>query len=735
MRIPRQALPINEKTQSWRQDCVEAYIGRAGMSFPRTTKYDEMLKAYRMYNGEIDPEDYSYVEKPYGKERSNMPSRIRNFNIIKPNIDVLIGEKPKRPFNFTVVVSNPDVVTRKEEAIRSKLAQEILADFAKMIADPQQPPRDYAKLAEEMERGYRDNRAIIAENAIRNIIFSQHWKLHNSKQWFDFLVGGKIVTHKGVNSNELFYETLNPLEVEHDRSPDIDFIEDGQWAVIRRMVTRSKLIDFFHNRLTTEQVNQLENPKNAIDVPITPQMTLPERDELCEWSTVYWKSLKRVGIRTYVDEFGDTLNEVIEEEEYNPDIHTDIQWEWINEVWQGHRLDGNIYLDVMPVPVQRGSLDNPSICKLPVNGRNYSSRNAENTSLAMMGLAYQLTYNVYKYRLETAIAKSKDVLAMLDINMIPEGWDMDKFMYYVDATGIVWTDYNKEGTNFSSTQKSILDLSVRTIDQYIVLLRHIVDEWERLSGINRQRQGNTGPYELKGTTEQSIIQSSHITEDYYAKMAEFERRELQGLVDFSQLAAIQGKKMSFVMPDFTQKYAEMDLEYAMTEFGVYLSDSSNDKAKLENIRGLAAQAVQGGAPMSMIAEIIDGESFTTIREKILKAEQMMQEREDKQREFEKEMQAAQQQSMQMQIENENAQAEAERQLKRELKMMEIESKLLSVEPQPEDKSFFEQQKLRLDERRLQIEERLKTMELAEKRRSNMANEKIDAKKAATVRKS
>ena len=67
----------------------------------------------------------------------------------------------------------------------------------------------------------------------------------------------------------------------------------------------------------------------------------------------------------------------------------------------------------------------------------------------MLGMPYQLNYNTYKYRLELAIARSKDIIAQLDINLIPKKWDMDKFMYYVEGTGIAWIDYNKEGVKLS----------------------------------------------------------------------------------------------------------------------------------------------------------------------------------------------------------------------------------------------------------------------------------------------
>ena len=129
-----------------------------------------------------------------------------------------------------------------------------------------------------------------------------------------------------------------------------------------------------------------------------------------------------------------------------------------------------MYIKIHPSVNQRTSLDNNSTCKLPINGRRYSDVNSTNISLVKLGIPYQLNYNIYKYRLELAIARSKDIIAQFDINMIPKKWDMDKFMYYVEGSGIAWVDYNKEGIQLNHQHQSVLDMSIKTIEQYISLL-------------------------------------------------------------------------------------------------------------------------------------------------------------------------------------------------------------------------------------------------------------------------
>ena len=279
-----------------------------------------------------------------------------------------------------------------------------------------------------------------------------------------------------------------------------------------------------------------------------------------------------------------------------------LEFKWVNEVWEGTRIDGRFYVNINPILNQRMSLENPSKCKLPINGRRYSDTNSKNISLVKLGIPYQLNYNIYKYRLELAIARSKDIIAQFDINMIPKKWDMDKFMYYVEGTGIAWVDYNKEGIQLNPQHQSVMDMSIKTIEQYITLLESIMQEWEKLSGVNRQRQGQTGEYEGKGITQQAIMQSSHITEDYFRKISTLEEKDMQAILDYSKVAWVQGKKTSYIMPDGTVEYLAINpIDHMESEYGIFVTDAGQDINKKQKVEALAQSMIQNGVPASIVA--------------------------------------------------------------------------------------------------------------------------------------
>jgi hypothetical protein len=690
--IPKQRIPLSQKNEAWQKSCVDAFINLSKFGISERRTYLKSL--YDYYNGVIDEEDYNYVLKPYGKTRKNFPSKLRNYPIIKPVIDLLLGEKSKRPLEFTVTVQNSDSISIKEETLKNLMLTNIKAKFLSELAKQGQLPEGMEaeepplpkQIQEEFNRSYVDGRAIRGQAALNYIMYFTEFYDKLQKQFFHFLVTGECYSHKGVRRNEPFYEVINPLDVDFDKDPDIDFVEDGDWAILRKYAHASTIIDNLGDYLTDDQILQLETPTHtAAQAYLLYRAEAAGADDniyrnrLVEVVTVYWKSRKRVGFVVYDDPNTGNQETFDVEEDYKmpkelKDLGAKMEWEWVNEVWEGTRIDGLYYIKMRPYVNQRNSLDNPSICKLPINGRKYSDINSQNVSLISLGIPYQLNYNIYKYRLELAIARSKDIIAQFDINMIPKNWDMDKFMHYVEGTGIAWVDYNKEGIQLSPQHQSVLDMSIKTISQYLTLLESIMLEWEKLSGVTRQRQGQMGTYEGKATSQQSIVQSSHITEDIFRKFSNFEQRELQGLLDYSKEAWLNGKKATYVMPDGSFDELDVDpITHMESEYGIFVSDAGKDIDKKQKIEGLAQAAVQNGLPLSAAIAMYESDSLSQIKDKIIQAEKAQEQLKQAQDQAMQQQEQAKIQVQQQAIQQAALDKEKDRQLQIEVALIGAES--------------------------------------------------------------
>ena len=242
-------------------------------------------------------------------------------------------------------------------------------------------------------------------------------------------------------------------------------------------------------------------------------------------------------------------------------------------------------------------------------------------------------------------------------------------------------------------------------------------EWEKLSGVNRQRQGQVGSYEGKATSQQAIVQSSHITEDIFRKFSRLEQRDLQALLDYSKEAWITGKKASYVMSDGTTDFLNLEsLDHMESEYGVFVSDSGKDQDKLDVLKQLAQSMVQNGVPASTIAEMVDADNFSQIKEKIKAAEKQQQELSQAQSQAEQQLQQAQLEQQERVMENDNMNKQKDRETKIQIAEIAAEAKANTDE--------VTREKINKDAEIKTAQSDLKRQDTSEKVRSNQAKERL-----------
>jgi hypothetical protein len=647
--IPIQTLSYAEKIADdyeWGKASMRAYIGR---SYFATTQHKWALKKlYDYYNGHIDIDDYKLITEPFGKKLEGDWSDVVNYPIIKPKVDLLLGEFAKRPKNFEVYVTNDDVTNEVLEEKNKIILQNLEQMFVNELNSqgiptgiPTQEVQNPKEIEEDFVTSYRDKRAILGQHALEYI--HQYCKLQEKFQleFFHWLISGEVYSYKTVENNEPYYEVVNTLDLDYDKDPDNVFIEDAEWCVRRKYMNPSSIVEFFYDDLGKNE-EEIKKAINKIEVlgsnttvfsasaPNLYDRTGPQNvyNRLVEVKHVVWKSKKKVGICTFVDEFGVEQSMEVDET-FKPlkEAGQSVEWFWVNEIWEGYLIGTDMFFRIRPVPVQRTSLDNLSKCKLPYNGRVVSAINSRNISLVMLGVPYQILYNATMHRLKVAMAKMKDDMIQLDINLKPKNMSLDEWLLYGDATNILFVDRNKEGYRESSTHQSVLKMASSTIQTYIQLLAFIKAEWEEVCGVSRQRQGQITSSETVGGVERAVVQSSLITEIYFTLFDEFKEREYQGLLDYSKFAWINGKKTSFVLPESGRvTYLDVDpIQHTEAEYGIFVANSGKQLEKRQKLEAQLQNFIQNGAKPSMIVDVINSDSFIELKGKMLFAEQKMDE--------------------------------------------------------------------------------------------------------------
>lgn len=735
--IPKQKIPTSQKTEDWGKKCIEAYIAESSFS---TTDKAGLIDLYEVYNGVLNESQYNYVTNPYNSEawkKRNFPAKLRNYNIIKPVVDLLLGEKAKRPSNYQVVVRNADLHSRKLDAIHQEVLKTLQQQFINELnamgvetgVQSQETPTP-KEVADFMNTSYTDARAIVGQQSLDYIKDYLDLDDQFQKEFFDWLVTGSVYSYKGVCMDEIEYDVVSPLDIDYQKSPDTEFIEDGDWVVRRKIMSVNAVLDSFYDVLSDKDIDNLERPSGRrsnggyLSPMLDPRGDQDDTDRYVEVLHVVWKSFRKVGILVYTDEFGfEQEMEVDENYKVDREAGERVQWFWVNQVWEGYRIDGSIYVNVQPCEVQRPSMTNLSVCKLPYNGRQYSARHAENVSIVSMGLPYQVLYNVFHYRLELTIAKNKDKIALIEMNTIPKrhGWDEEKFMYYADAMGFAFIDSTAEGKNqerVTFNQYQVLDMS---LSQYMgaqfQLLQAIKQEWEDLVGITRQRKGQVMASDGSGATERAVFQSSVMTEELYRKFEKFEEKEMQGLLDCSKHAWRGGKKSSYITSDYRNQLLDIDgVEFAETEYAVFAKNSSKENTKLETFKSLALSFAQNGSQPSTIAEILDTDNFSNIKRLVANVEQKEQQMKQQEQQMQQQMQQQQLEAAQ-QLKDEQYAFEAEQNAADRQNKLDVEAMRISARAADQDTNnngipdYMDVQRVAMEKQRIESNERIQNRRL------------------------
>ena len=693
--FPQQKLPLSKKNEKWQHDCVNYIIGEGNVisGGMEKTRFGEIETYYNLYNSIFDEKDFKRITNPF-KVEDGFPATPQDFNIIRPKIDLLIGEETKRPMNFQVVRTSQEAASELMDKEKELLMQYIMAAItARMSPEEAQqfqqqlqngevmPPEAIAKY---MQKDYKD---VIENTAYHTLVYlREKLNIDNEfiKGWKDALIAGTEIYYVGVQNDEPYLERVNPMFFAYDHSPDLEFIEDGSWCCRRMRLPMQEVYDRYNNKLTEKDLNKLEEmmtgrpasdygDKNMVDDFGGIQMHLydnPIYDQKSRYAInvwhCCWKSFKKIYYVTYLDEAGQPQVEIADESYKKTGMELSVEPDWIIEVWEGYRAGSDLYFGIQPLEYQHISIDNPNSQKLPYCGCIYSNTNSRPRSLVSILKPLQYMYIVLWYRLELAIARDKGKVVNMDITQIPKSMNIspERWMHYLSSVGVNFINPYEEGWNVPGreggkpatfNQITSLDLTMsNVIAEYIQLMDKIEQLAGTISGITEQRMGAISTHELVGNVERSVVQSSHITEPLFWAHNQCKRHALNMLLNTAKGAWEQTgkKKLSYIFDNGERAYIDISDKFYYEDMDVFVSDTSKDMENIQKLQQLIQPAMQNGASLLEAAEILTNDNFNIIKQKL-------QEMQTRQEELQKQAQEAeQQQAIQLQqMQNEQREQE------------------------------------------------------------------------------
>lgn len=699
--FPAQKLPMSKKTQAWKEACVDYVVGAGDSGFGGNgrSRSDEMQTYYDLYNSIYNEKDLKYVTNPF-KQDDGFPAMAQDYNIIKPYVDQLLGEETKRPFNFhpqrTSDIAASELQEKAKEmlmdyiqaTIASKLSPEQAAKYEQALATGEiQTPEAIAKY---VQKDYKDIAETEAYHALQFLKRKLNLTHEFYKGWKDALIGGEEIYYIGVINGDPYVERVNPMYFDYEHSLDLEFIDDAAWCRRKMIMSATEIYDRFYDKMSERQLNELlelidqrpgagNNPeirKTSIDyesIKLHKINSFTDNPFDIDHIVVYhccWKSFKKIGFVTLLNpETGEAEEFQVDEDYKVTGTEQSVEWDWIIEVWEGYRIGDDMYIGIQPIEYQHISADNPNSQKLPYTGVVYNNTNSKPRSLVSMMKPLQYMYIVVWYRLELALSRDKGKVAVMDITQIPKSMNIDvnKWMHYLSALGVAfinpydegWDIPGREGGKPSQfNQLSSWDLTMsNVIAEYIQLMQKIEDMVAKLTGITPQRQGQIAASELVGNTNTAVSMSYHITEPWFWNHNQVKRRVLTMLLNTSKAAWKDSKRyLNYILDDATRAFVQLSDNFFYEDMDIFVDDSTKNQQYIDQLKQLLQPAMQNGASLLDIAEIITLDNMSMIKNRLEEIEQKRMEQMQQQ-------QQAEQQAQQQIAEQQNQLKEEELMLK------------------------------------------------------------------------
>lgn len=586
----------------------------------------------------------------------------------------------------------------------------------------------------------------------------------------DSLITDREFWHFKMLEDDYVVELWNPVLTFYQKSPEQRYISDANWVGKYDMMTVADVIDNYGWLMTEEQLTSLEliYPVRSAGYPIqgyqndgsyydatkshewnTNMPSLAYRQftslydsgiyggDIVNWimsesedyfdmgmsnllrvTTVYWKSQRRVGHLTKIDENGYPTVKIVDEEYvvvdkpvYNTKLFKNktkdnlvfgehIDWIWINQTWGGVKIGPNrptfwgsnnpgginpIYLginqnNIGPLKFQFKGDNSLYGCKLPVEGSVFSDRNAKSTSLVDLMKPFQIGFNIVNNQIADILVDELGTVIMLDQNSLPrhslnEDWGKGNYakayvaMKNFQILPLDTTITNTENAlNFNHFQQLNLEQTNRLLSR-VQLGQYFKQQAFEVIGITPQRLGQEISRQTATGIEQSVNASYAQTETYFIQHCDYLMPRVHRMrTDLAQYynSTKPSLRLQYITTGDEKKVFEMDgTDMLMRELNVFPITKANHRAVLEELKRLAYENNTTGASIYDLGNVIKADSITEVSHILKETDEKIKRQRQEEMAHEQEMMRQKNEAdaklKQMEIDHQTMEAEKNRQ--------------------------------------------------------------------------
>ena len=785
--FPRQKLSDKQKTDKWYQKNVDFAENILVSDYDLRSNFKNKKTNYNLRANIIDSKDFERFINPDNLDLDSLPASFQHVGIENSKINLLVGEYSKRRKEFRAYLSANDEegIGRKEESLKEKLFAELVSIVKQDSISEEEIQKRLQKFNKYQTYDFQDIAEITANKVLKREYKEQNLDFLFSRTFEDLLVGGEQIVYCGVLGGEPVMRRVNPMNL-YTLGGNSMFIEDSDIIVEYGYKSVGQVIDDYWDELSEKDIEFLETGTSAsassVSLGLNKDISIfdyygedkalsifqPNEAGIRTFAGSFdtygnvrvlrtcWRTRRKIGKRKYYDEDGQEQYDFVDENYViKKDLGEEIEWMWVNEWVQATKIADSIYVAMGPIPYSSKSLVNKSKGIPPYIGTVNSTNDYAVQSLSdiMKPLAY--SYDIAYYKRELEIATYKGSFAAINSSMIPSGWEPKEWIKYATVNKMAWLDPTSEILKGPSQGKSAGAFNTLTaqnipigdpsaIQMYSNLLLDIEATLGKLAGVTGAREGQIQNREAVGNVEREVTQTSHITEKWFSLDGNFRKRALTKFLECCKYAYKKNpKKGQFLLDDMGQVMVQNFDEFVLSEYDLHISNSTADTQLYQELKVLSQAAIQNGqATIGDLVAISQSESVQEISRRLAdSAEKIKQENQEMQNK------QLEQQQQQAQMEQQNAQAQrefliSEADKDREVKYADIQAKLdianlkeiaSDVRDDRRDSDgngiddYLDLRRTDVDENYKNQQVRIKDQELAEKIRSNKANESLKEK--------
>lgn len=737
-------------TDEWKHACMD-FMEHQAIVFEDTKRKD--YKKYQLLGPHYPFSDFGYISNPFEyikeeKDEYGNTEEIKHYPIAAQSINTFIGEYIKRPLNFYVVSTSPrarnEQIRLKTEMlfnlVQSQIQQRIVQELQQEGLSPEAPEfgqelqmRTPEQIQDYFNKDYQDIVEQVGQKICKNLWISENLDMEFMYGMRHACITAKEFYHIYSVRNQVKIKCKSPLNVFYHKSEQNHWISQSEYAGFHEYMTLSTIVDTYNNKLTIENVRDLEKLTNPgasanngkynsniyasftgvtfatmnednlermlTDFQHTGSSFYFNNSGMIRVIQAYWRSKKEVAEVIFVGEDGEPRSMYIDRN-YDIDYEAvkDVRWEYLDQIYQGTKIGNDIYLDIEPYEHQYYDPEYPTYAPLPIEGCLYNNMHTEPISLVDLMTPWIELYDIVAHELKKDLRKSIGKVMFMSYDNLPKikGFTKEKWLYWLREFGIAWvSNSNKNQGNFS--HYSAQDMSFA---EQMVMKMNILDKikmnCDAFAGFSQPRLGDQSSVDSGKQGNQSMVASVNQTEYWYFKHSKLIQMVLGQAVNLQKRLVKNSGFLRNLFDDMELaylNYENLDLDNEMLQ--VFVTNSSEALAQKEMLKQMVTPAMQNGADLLDMSDIILAETQSEVRNVLEKLRRQRQQNEEAARKAEQEK---------LQMEAQISQNE----LDREERM--LDKKLASQERQSYIRTFAMQQNNLVDENSNQIPDALEYMD-------------------------